>query len=68
MTNKSKVVEPIVLTEKEKKESSEYELIIFDITNKLIEGKLCGLEMTLNNGWKVSFKNKRFAKQIGVPM
>lgn len=61
-------VEPIILTDKEKQESSEYELIIFDITNKLIEGELCGLEMTLNNGWKVSFKNKRFAKQIGVPM
>lgn len=61
-------VEPIILTDAEKKECSEYELRIFEFTNKMMEGKLCGLELTLKNGWKVSFKNKKFAKQIGVPM
>ena len=61
-------VEPIILTEAEKKDCSELEIQIFDITNKLMNDKLCGYELTLDNGWKISFKNKKFSKQIGVPM
>lgn len=63
-----KTVEKITLTEEEKKQCTEYELRIFEFTNKMMDGKLCGLELTLKNGWKVSFRNKQFAKQIGVPM
>ena len=61
-------VKPIILTEEEKKDCSELEIQIFDITNKLMNDKLCGYELTLDNGWKISFKNKKFSKQIGVPM
>ncbi|HSA76908.1 MAG TPA: hypothetical protein VLE02_05135 [Nitrosarchaeum sp.] len=63
-----KAVEPIELTDEEKKNYTELEIQIFDITNKLMKSKLCGLQLDLGNGWKVSLKNKRFAKQIGVPM
>lgn len=58
----------IILTEKEKKKCIEVELKIFELTNYLMDKKLCGLELTLGNGWKISLKNKKFAKQIGVPM
>ena len=62
------VVEPIEITDEIREECTEYEIRIFEFTNKMMEGKLCGLELTLDNGWKVSFKNKKFGKQIGVPM
>lgn len=68
LVSKKQGVKKIELTDEEKKKSTEYELRIFEFTNLMMDGKLCGLEMTLNNGWKVSFKNKKFAKQIGVPM
>ena len=61
-------VKPIILTDEEKKDCSEVEIQIIDITNKLIIDNLCGYELTLDNGWKISFKNKKFSKQIGVPM
>lgn len=65
---KNKPVQPIELTDEIRKECTEYEIRIFEFTNKMMEGKLCGLSLTLDNGWKVSFKNNKFAKQIGVPM
>jgi len=61
-------VQPIEITDELRKECTETEIKIFELTNYLMEQKLCGLELTLDNGWKVSFKNKKFSKKIGVPM
>lgn len=68
MPKTPKPVEPIEITDEIREKCTEYEIRIFEFTNKLMEGKLCGLQLTLDNGWKVSFKNTRFAKQIQVPM
>jgi len=61
-------LKPIEITDEVREKCTEYEIMIFEFTNKMMNGKLCGIELTLDNGWKVSFKNKKFAKQIGVPM
>lgn len=68
LTQEKQQVKKIELTDKEKEDTTKLEKMVFDITNLLIDDKLCGFELTLQNGWKVSFKNKKFAKQIGVPM
>lgn len=65
---KSKIVEPIEITEDMRKEELPTVIKVFELTNELMEKKLCGFNVTLTNGWTVSFKNNRFAKQIGVPM
>ena len=61
-------VKPIEITKDMKKKYSPIEIQIFEITNKLMNDELCGFELTLDNGWKISIKNKKFSKQIGVPM
>ena len=61
-------VEPIEITEQLRKEEVSTVIKIFELTNELIEKKLCGFDLTLSNGWKVSCKNKRYAKQLDVPM
>lgn len=61
-------VQPIKITDELRKECTEIEIKVFEMTNYLMEQKLCGLELTLDNGWKITFKNKKFAKKIGVPM
>uniref|UniRef100_A0AAT9J752 ORF17 n=1 Tax=Nitrosopumilaceae spindle-shaped virus TaxID=3065433 RepID=A0AAT9J752_9VIRU len=63
-----KVVEPINLTDEDRKKEPPLVAELMDISDKLIEKKLCGFSITLRNGWRISFKNNRFAKQIGVPM
>ena len=66
--NNGKAVELIKLTKEEKKLYNDLELQIFEITNNLMKSQLSGFELTLDNGWKISFKNKKFAENIGVPM
>lgn len=61
-------VEPIEITEEMRKNEVSTVIKIFELTNELIEKKLCGFDLTLDNGWKISLKNKRFAKQMDVPM
>ena len=39
----------------------------FDLSNEMIKNKLCGFSVTTDNGWKVTFKNRRLAKQMDVP-
>ena len=61
-------VEPIEITEEMRKKELTTVIKIFELTNELMEKKLCGFDLTLANGWKVSCKNKAFAKQMDVPM
>ncbi len=63
-----KPVEKIIQTDEERKKELKIINQIFDLTNELFDKKLCGYSVTLTNGWKVSLKNKRYSKQIGVPM
>ena len=65
---KTTTVQPIEITEKMRKEELPTVIKVFEITNELIEKKLCGFELTLDNKWEVSFKNRAFAKQMDVPM
>lgn len=39
-----------------------------EITNEMIDKKLCAYNMTFKNGWSVKFQNKRFAKQLDIPL
>jgi len=59
---------PIEITEEMRKEELPTVIKIFELTNELMEKKLCGFDLTLRNGWKISCKNNRFAKQMDVPM
>lgn len=63
MTEKCK---PIIITGEEKEIPHLTECI--EISNDLIEKKLTGMEFVLKNGWRITFKNKRYAKELGVPM
>lgn len=71
MTNNSECnqkVEPIVLTEQERKDGTVITNGIIDLSNEMIKNKLCGFSVTTDNGWKVTFKNRRLAKQMDVPI
>lgn len=61
-------IEPIEITDEMRKEELPTVIKIFELTNELMEKKLCGFELTLKNGWKISCKNRAFAKQMDVPM
>lgn len=61
-------IQPIEITEEMRKEELPTVIKVFELTNELMGKKLCGFELTLANGWKVSCKNRAFAKQLDVPM
>ena len=61
-------VKPIKLTATEKKDYPKSALMAIELTNMLTDQKLCGVELTFKNGWTVKCKNKKLAKELGVPM
>lgn len=67
-SKKQKLVEPIILTEQERKDGTIITNGIIDLSNEMMKNNLCGFSVTTDNGWKVTFKNRRLAKQMDVPM
>ena len=63
-----KKIERIEITEEMRKKELPTIIKVFELTNELMDKKLCGFDLTLANGWKVSCKNKALAKQMDVPM
>jgi len=65
---KGDLIQPIEITDKMRKEYPPITLQLIEVSNNLMNSKLCGYDISLDNGWKISLKNKKFAKNIGCPM